>query len=72
MQYDFIYIKHYIMQTYLQQEKTVISWGIAAQLREAWIMKGYEETSVSVRNIHCVDCDDGINKYILNSSNCIV
>ena len=44
MQYDFIYIKLYITQTYVQQEKTVVSWGRAAQLREAWIMKGYEET----------------------------
>lgn len=60
------------MQTYLQQEKTVISWGIATQLREAWTTKGYEETFVSVRNVHCVDCDDGINTHILNSSNCIV
>ena len=64
MQYDFIYIKLYITQTYVQQEKTVVSWGRAAQLREAWIMKGYEETFASVRNLHCVDCDDGINQLV--------
>lgn len=46
MQYDFIYIKLYITQTYLQQEKKVVSWGRAAQLRKAWITKGYEELQV--------------------------
>lgn len=60
MQYDSIYVKFYIKQTYLQQQKVEQEFpgGQLDRGEKLGLQRECSENFGSVRNVHCVDCGD--------------